>query len=91
MLEQFGAFCQSLALYISGFFKRHLTHCEQMLSHSKDEVLMEALKHGFQTLIMIAGLPEEGHFKVCMDYFNTMVSRIYQANLQQIQTPFGDA
>ncbi|KAL9689395.1 hypothetical protein QQ045_009780 [Rhodiola kirilowii] len=68
------AFIQNLALFFTSFYKSHI----QILESSQDS--METLLIGLEYLINISYVDDTEVFKVCLDYWNSLVSELFQSH-----------
>ncbi|CAN0898072.1 Protein EXPORTIN 1A [Linum grandiflorum] len=68
------AFIQNLALFFTSFFKAHI----QILESSQENI--SALIMGLEYLIKISYVDETEVFKVCLDYWNSLVLELFQAH-----------
>ncbi|CAI5490079.1 unnamed protein product [Closterium sp. Naga37s-1] len=66
------AFIQNLALFFAAFFKSHIG----VLENSENEA---ALILGLDYLIGISYVDDNEIFKVCLDYWNTLVCNLFQS------------
>ncbi|KAL8160536.1 hypothetical protein V2J09_002073 [Rumex salicifolius] len=87
------AFIQNLALFFTAFFKSHI----RILESSQENVA--ALLMGLEYLINISYVDDTEVFKVCLDYWNSLVLELFEAhqnadnpavtaNMMGLQTPF---
>ncbi|KAL6122954.1 hypothetical protein ACLB2K_075478 [Fragaria x ananassa] len=68
------AFIQNLALFFTSFFKSHI----RVLETSQENV--NALLMGLEYLISISYVDDTEVFKVCLDYWNSLVLELYEAH-----------
>uniref|UniRef100_A0A7N0UPH6 Importin N-terminal domain-containing protein n=1 Tax=Kalanchoe fedtschenkoi TaxID=63787 RepID=A0A7N0UPH6_KALFE len=68
------AFIQNLALFFTSFYKSHI----RVLESSQDN--METLLMGLEYLINISYVDDTEVFKVCLDYWNSLVSELFQSH-----------
>nr|GMD49537.1 protein EXPORTIN 1A isoform X1 [Ipomoea batatas] len=68
------AFIQNLALFFTSFFKSHI----RVLETSQETV--NALLMGLEYLINISYVDDTEVFKVCLDYWNSLVLELYEAH-----------
>ncbi|XP_074320433.1 protein EXPORTIN 1A [Silene latifolia] len=87
------AFIQNLALFFTSFFKSHI----RVLEVTQENVA--ALLMGLEYLINISYVDDTEVFKVCLDYWNSLVLELFEAqhnvdnpaaiaNMMGLQTPF---
>ncbi|KAL6508225.1 Exportin-1 [Orobanche hederae] len=67
------AFIQNLALFFTSFYKSHI----RVLESTQENV--NALLMGLEYLIHISYVDDTEVFKVCLDYWNTLVSDLFEA------------
>ncbi|XP_019195509.1 PREDICTED: protein EXPORTIN 1A-like isoform X2 [Ipomoea nil] len=68
------AFIQNLALFFTSFFKSHI----RVLETSQETV--NALLMGLEYLINVSYVDDTEVFKVCLDYWNSLVLELYEAH-----------
>ncbi|CAN1269138.1 Protein EXPORTIN 1A [Linum perenne] len=68
------AFIQNLALFFTSFYKAHI----RILESSQENV--SALIMGLEYLINISYVDETEVFKVCLDYWNSLVLELFEAH-----------
>ncbi|CAM8935106.1 unnamed protein product [Rhodiola kirilowii] len=68
------AFIQNLALFFTAFYKSHI----RVLESSQEN--METLLMGLEYLINISYVDDTEVFKVCLDYWNSLVSELFQSH-----------
>ncbi|XP_050387160.1 protein EXPORTIN 1A [Argentina anserina] len=68
------AFIQNLALFFTSFFKSHI----RVLETNQENV--NALLMGLEYLISISYVDDTEVFKVCLDYWNSLVLELYEAH-----------
>ncbi|CAK8539240.1 unnamed protein product [Lathyrus sativus] len=68
------AFIQNLALFFTLFYKVHI----QILESTQENI--SALLLGLEYLVNISYVDDTEVFKVCLDYWNILVSELYQPN-----------
>ncbi|KAF5195132.1 Exportin 1a [Thalictrum thalictroides] len=68
------AFIQNLALFFTSFFKTHIRVLEST-AENKSALLM-----GLEYLIGISYVDDTEVFKVCLDYWNSLVLELFEAN-----------
>ncbi|EPS70913.1 hypothetical protein M569_03846, partial [Genlisea aurea] len=68
------AFIQNLALFFTSFFKSHI----RILESSQENV--NALLMGLEYLINISYVEDNEVFKVCLDYWNSLVLELFEAH-----------
>nr|QEL13144.1 XPO1a [Nicotiana benthamiana] len=68
------AFIQNLALFFTSFFKSHI----RVLETSQENV--NALLLGLEYLINISYVDDTEVFKVCLDYWNSLVLELFEAH-----------
>ncbi|GAB4858187.1 Exportin-1 [Ancistrocladus abbreviatus] len=87
------AFIQNLALFFTSFFKSHI----RVLETSQENIAV--LLMGLEYLINISYVDDTEVFKVCLDYWNSLVSELFEvhhsldnpaaaANMMGLQMPF---
>lgn len=87
------AFIQNLALFFTSFFKAHI----RVLEASQDSIA--SLLMGLEYLINISYVDDTEVFKVCLDYWNSLVLELFEAhhnvdnpaavaNMMGLQMPF---
>ncbi|GER46774.1 exportin-1 [Striga asiatica] len=68
------AFIQNLALFFSSFFKCHI----RVLESSQENI--NALLMGLEYLINLSYVDDTEVFKVCLDYWNSLVLELFEAH-----------
>ncbi|KAL0358804.1 UNVERIFIED_CONTAM: protein EXPORTIN 1A [Sesamum angustifolium] len=68
------AFIQNLALFFTSFFKSHI----RVLESSQENI--SALLLGLEYLINISYVDDTEVFKVCLDYWNSLVLELFEAH-----------
>ncbi|KAL0403306.1 UNVERIFIED_CONTAM: protein EXPORTIN 1A [Sesamum radiatum] len=68
------AFIQNLALFFTSFFKSHI----RVLESSQENI--NALLMGLEYLINISYVDDTEVFKVCLDYWNSLVLELFEAH-----------
>ncbi|KAI5657416.1 hypothetical protein M9H77_26209 [Catharanthus roseus] len=68
------AFIQNLALFFTSFFKSHI----RVLETSQENI--NALLMGLEYLINISYVDDTEVFKVCLDYWNSLVLELFEAH-----------
>ncbi|XP_019199747.1 PREDICTED: protein EXPORTIN 1A isoform X3 [Ipomoea nil] len=68
------AFIQNLALFFTSFFKSHI----RVLENSQENI--NALLMGLEYLINISYVDDTEVFKVCLDYWNSLVLELFEAH-----------
>ncbi|XP_071732149.1 protein EXPORTIN 1A [Rutidosis leptorrhynchoides] len=68
------AFIQNLALFFTSFYKFHI----RVLESTQENV--NALLIGLEYLINISYVDDTEVFKVCLDYWNSLVTELFEAN-----------
>lgn len=63
-------FVQNLALFLCAFFSTHLGIVERLPNQ-------EFLRHGHFYLLMISQIEDREIFKICLEYWNKLVSELY--------------
>ncbi|XP_057506831.1 protein EXPORTIN 1A-like isoform X2 [Actinidia eriantha] len=87
------AFIQNLAMFLTSFYKSHI----RVLESSQENI--SALQLGLEYLISISYVDDTEVFKVCLDYWNSLVMELFQAhnnldnpavtaNMMGLQIPF---
>lgn len=76
------AFIQNLALFLTSFFKSHI----RVLESSQENI--SALLIGLEYLINISYVDDTEVFKVCLDYWNSLVLELFEAR-HNIDGPAG--
>ncbi|KAL6509193.1 Exportin-1 [Orobanche gracilis] len=67
------AFIQNLALFFTSFYKSHI----RVLESTQDNI--NALLMGLEYLIQISYVDDTEVFKVCLDYWNTLIFDLFEA------------
>ncbi|XP_057774096.1 protein EXPORTIN 1A-like [Salvia miltiorrhiza] len=78
------AFIQNLALFFTSFFKCHI----RVLESSQENI--NILLVGLEYLISISYVDDTEVFKVCLDYWNSLVSELFDSN-HNLDSPAGTA
>ncbi|KAL8534748.1 hypothetical protein ACS0TY_010689 [Phlomoides rotata] len=68
------AFIQNLALFFTSFYKSHI----RVLESSQENISL--LLMGLEYLINISYVDDTEVFKVCLDYWNSLVSELFEAH-----------
>ncbi|KAF2306654.1 hypothetical protein GH714_020121 [Hevea brasiliensis] len=68
------AFIQNLALFFTSFYKSHI----RVLEASQENI--SALLNGLEYLINISYVDDTEVFKVCLDYWNSLVLELFEAH-----------
>ncbi|PSS32265.1 Protein EXPORTIN 1A like [Actinidia chinensis var. chinensis] len=87
------AFIQNLAMFLTSFYKSHI----RVLESSQENI--SALQLGLEYLNSISYVDDTEVFKVCLDYWNSLVMELFQAhhnldnpavtaNMMGLQMPF---
>jgi exportin-1 len=67
------AFVQNLAIFLTAFFRAHLSVLET------SEELRAALVQGLDTLVAISYVDDDEVFKICLEYWNFFVPDVYSS------------
>ncbi|KAI3807930.1 hypothetical protein L1987_23868 [Smallanthus sonchifolius] len=84
-LVQLQAFIQNLALFFTSFYKFHI----RVLEPTQENV--NSLLIGLEYLINISYVDDTEVFKVCLDYWNLLVSELFDANHHNLENPAATA
>ncbi|XP_059304378.1 protein EXPORTIN 1A isoform X3 [Lycium ferocissimum] len=75
------AFIQNLALFFTSFFKSHI----RVLESSQESI--NALLLGLEYLINISYVDDTEVFKVCLDYWNSLVLELFEQTHHNLDNP----
>ncbi|XP_024989566.1 protein EXPORTIN 1A-like isoform X2 [Cynara cardunculus var. scolymus] len=73
-MVQLQAFIQNLALFFTSFYKFHI----RVLESTQENIA--ALLMGLEYLLSISYVDDTEVFKVCLDYWNSLVLELFEAN-----------
>lgn len=80
------AFLQNLALFLAGFFRAHI----RLLKG--DQAGQQLLLTGLEYLIKLSYIDDDEVFKVCLDYWNSLVCDLFQlecvSSAPNVESPF---
>lgn len=80
--DQDEIFVQRLSLFFTNFFRYHLNVIENTITRLEDEAHL-GLVAGFMYLVCISEVPDDGIFKICLDYWHHFTKELHHANEQQ--------
>lgn len=82
-VQQDEVFVQRLSLFLTSFFKTHLDLVERPICNMGD-VAHGNLTAGFTHLVNISRVPEDGIFKICLEYWHAFTKELYTGDLPNV-------
>lgn len=69
-------FVQRLSLFLTGFFKNHLSILEAKIAHIGDNA-HQMITQGFSHLVNVSSVEDDGIFKICLEFWHGFTKDLY--------------